>query len=33
VQLPLADLTSLNLRVRYGGVSMKLRFGGGTSAK
>ncbi len=27
VQLPLGDLTSLNLRVRYGGVSMKVRFG------
>ncbi len=27
VQLPLNDLTSLNLRVRYGGISMKLRFG------
>lgn len=27
LQLPLSDLTSLNLRVRYGGVSMKLRFG------
>ena len=27
VQLPVSDLTSLNLRVRYGGVSMKLRFG------
>lgn len=27
VQLPLGDLTSLNLRVRYGGLSMKLRFG------
>jgi hypothetical protein len=27
LQLPISDLTSLNLRVRYGGVSMKLRFG------
>lgn len=27
LQIPLSDLTSLNLRVRYGGVSMKLRFG------
>jgi hypothetical protein len=27
VQIPLNDLTSLNLRVRYGGFSMKLRFG------
>jgi len=27
LQLPLNDLTSLNLRVRYGGVSMKMRFG------
>lgn len=33
IQLPLADLTSLNLRVRYGGVSMKLRFGGNTPLK
>ena len=28
MQLPLSDLTSLNLRVRYGGISMKVRFGG-----
>ena len=28
VQLPLSDLTALNLRVRYGGISMKIRFGG-----
>ena len=28
MQLPLSDLTALNLRVRYGGVSMKVRFGG-----
>jgi hypothetical protein len=27
LQLPLDDLTSLDLRVRYGGVSMKIRFG------
>lgn len=27
LQLPVSDLTSLNLRVRYGGISMKLRFG------
>lgn len=27
LQLPLDDLTSLDLRVRYGGVSMKVRFG------
>ncbi|MBW6500896.1 MAG: PorT family protein [Bacteroidales bacterium] len=27
LQLPLRDLTALDLRVRYGGVSMKLRFG------
>lgn len=26
VQLPLKDLTSLNLRIRYGGISMKLQF-------
>jgi len=26
VQLPLKDLTSLNLRIRYGGLSMKIRF-------
>ena len=26
VQLPISDLTSLNVRVKYGGVSMKLRF-------
>ena len=30
VQLPLRDLTALNLRVRYGGISMKVRFGGKT---
>lgn len=28
LQLPLSDLTSMNLRVRYGGLSMKVRFGG-----
>jgi hypothetical protein len=28
MQLPLSDLTALNLRVRYGGISMKVRFGG-----
>jgi hypothetical protein len=28
MQLPLSDLTALNLRVRYGGISMKIRFGG-----
>jgi hypothetical protein len=27
LQLPVGDLTSLNLRLRYGGVSMKFRFG------
>ncbi|MBN2666719.1 MAG: hypothetical protein JXR67_09425 [Bacteroidales bacterium] len=27
VQLPVNDLTSLNLRIRYAGVSMKLQFG------
>ena len=27
VQLPVNDLTSLNLRIRYAGVSMKLKFG------
>ncbi|NLA49452.1 MAG: hypothetical protein GX876_08325, partial [Bacteroidales bacterium] len=27
LQLPVSDLTSLNLRIRYGGLSMKLRFG------
>jgi hypothetical protein len=27
LQLPLNDLTSLDLRVRYGGISMKVRFG------
>ncbi|MBN2667039.1 MAG: outer membrane beta-barrel protein [Bacteroidales bacterium] len=27
VQLPFRDLTSLNLRVRYGGISMKMQFG------
>ena len=27
VQLPVNDLTSLNLRIRYAGISMKLRFG------
>jgi hypothetical protein len=26
VQLPLKDLTSLNMRIRYGGLSMKLQF-------
>jgi hypothetical protein len=26
VQLPMRDLTSLNLRIRYGGLSMKIRF-------
>jgi hypothetical protein len=26
VQLPIRDLTSLNLRIRYGGLSMKLQF-------
>jgi hypothetical protein len=28
MQFPLRDLTALNLRVRYGGISMKVRFGG-----
>ena len=27
MQFPLSDLTALNLRVRYGGISMKVRFG------
>jgi len=27
IQLPLKDLTALNLRVRYGGISIKIRFG------
>ncbi len=27
MQLPVSDLTSLNLRVRYGGISIKIRFG------
>jgi hypothetical protein len=26
VQLPISDLTSLNLRIRYGGLSMKVKF-------
>ncbi len=26
IQLPIRDLTSLNLRIRYGGVSMKIKF-------
>jgi hypothetical protein len=26
VQMPLSDLTSLNMRIRYGGLSMKLKF-------
>jgi hypothetical protein len=30
MQFPLSDLTALNLRVRYGGISMKVRFGGKT---
>lgn len=33
LQLPLRDLTALDLRVRYGGVSMKLRFGSQNSGK
>ena len=33
MQLPLSDLTALNLRVRYGGISMKLRFGTQNSDK
>ena len=33
LQLPLSDLTSLDLRVRYGGISMKLRFGNQYSDK
>ncbi len=28
MQLPLSDLTALNVRVRYGGISIKVRFGG-----
>jgi hypothetical protein len=27
IQLPISDLTALNLRVRYGGISIKIRFG------
>ena len=27
IQLPVSDLTALNLRVRYGGISVKIRFG------
>ena len=27
LQLPVSDLTALNLRVRYGGISVKIRFG------
>ena len=27
MQLPVSDLTALNLRVRYGGISIKIRFG------
>ncbi len=27
VQFPVSDLTALNLRVRYGGISVKIRFG------
>lgn len=26
VQLPIKDLTSMNLRIRYGGLSFKLKF-------
>jgi len=26
IQLPVKDLTSLNLRIRYGGISMKIQF-------
>ncbi len=26
VQLPIKDLTSLDLRIRYGGLSMKIQF-------
>lgn len=33
LQLPLRDLTALDLRVRYGGVSMKLRFGSKDAGK
>ncbi len=33
VQLPVDDLTSLNLRIRYAGVSMKLQFGGKNQEK
>ena len=33
VQLPLSDLTALDLRVRYGGVSLKIRFGSHQSQK
>jgi len=27
VQLPVSDLTSFNVRIRYGGLSLKFRFG------
>ena len=27
VQLPMSDLTSLDLKIRYGGLSLKFRFG------
>jgi hypothetical protein len=33
MQLPISDLTALNLRVRYGGISMKIRFGSPNNEK
>ena len=33
LQLPLSDLTAMDLRVRYGGLSMKVRFGSHNSRK
>lgn len=33
VQLPLDDLTSLDMRIRYGGISVKVRFGNQDQAK
>jgi hypothetical protein len=33
LQLPVSDLTALNLRVRYGGISIKIRFGSQNNEK
>lgn len=33
MQFPFSDLTALNLRVRYGGISMKIRFGSPNNEK